>query len=97
MLRIRLLNLQIQLVLFSNSVKLKAPLHLDDDQLPSRRTYLNFSMYSAVVGKELTCRSDSRFDVWGMKGYGLQVRGRNRRLPGYKAIDLGLGDDDEIL
>ncbi|KAI3512634.1 hypothetical protein L1887_19952 [Cichorium endivia] len=29
-------------------------------------------MYSAVVGKELTCRSDSRFDVWGTKGYGLQ-------------------------
>ncbi|KAJ9538683.1 hypothetical protein OSB04_031416 [Centaurea solstitialis] len=78
-------------VLFSNSVKQKAPLHQDDNQLPSRRTDLNFSMYSAVFGKELTCRSDSRFDVWGTKGYGLQVRGRNRRLPGYKAIDLGRG------
>ncbi|XP_024964331.1 subtilisin-like protease SBT6.1 isoform X1 [Cynara cardunculus var. scolymus] len=78
-------------VLFSNSVKQKVPLHLDDDQLPSRRTDLNFSTYSAVFGKELTCRSDSRFDVWGTKGYGLQVRGRNRRLPGYKAIDLGRG------
>ncbi|XP_076911400.1 subtilisin-like protease SBT6.1 isoform X1 [Bidens hawaiensis] len=78
-------------ILFSNSVKLKTPLHQDDDQLPSRRTDLNFSMYSAVLGKELICRSDSRFDVWGTKGYGLQVRGRNRRLPGYKAIDLGMG------
>ena len=78
-------------ILFSNSVKQKAALHQDDDQLPSRRTDLNFSTYSAVVGKELTCRSDSRFDVWGTKGYSLQVRGRNRRLPGYKAIDLGRG------
>ncbi|KAI3775519.1 hypothetical protein L1987_50098 [Smallanthus sonchifolius] len=78
-------------ILFSNSVILKTPLYQDDDQLPSRRTDLNFSTYSAVVGKELICRSDSRFDVWGTKGYGLQVRGRNRRLPGYKAIDLGMG------
>ncbi|KAD6795131.1 hypothetical protein E3N88_06027 [Mikania micrantha] len=78
-------------VLFSNSVKLKTPLHQDNDQLPTRRTDLNFSAYSAVLGKELICRSDSRFDVWGTKGYGLQVRGRNRRLPGYKAIDLGMG------
>ncbi|MFS7982472.1 putative site-1 protease [Helianthus anomalus] len=76
-------------ILFSNSVKLETPLHQDDDQLPSRRTDLNFSTYSAVLGKELICRSDSRFDVWGTKGYGLQVRGRNRRLPGYKATDLG--------
>nr|GEX31849.1 subtilisin-like protease SBT6.1 [Tanacetum cinerariifolium] len=74
-------------ILFSKSVKQKAALHQDDHQLPSRRTDLNFSTYSAVVGKELTCRSDSRFDVWGTKGYSLQVRGRNRRLPGYKAID----------
>ncbi|KAJ0745580.1 putative site-1 protease [Helianthus annuus] len=78
-------------ILFSNAVKLETPLHQDDDQLPSRRTDLNFSTYSAVLGKELICRSDSRFDVWGTKGYGLQVRGRNRRLPGYKAIDLGMG------
>lgn len=78
-------------ILFSNSVKQKTPLYQDDDQLPSRRTDLNFSTYSAVVGKELICRSDSRFDVWGTKGYGLQVRGRNRRLPGYKSIDLGRG------
>ncbi|KAL4589623.1 hypothetical protein LXL04_002531 [Taraxacum kok-saghyz] len=78
-------------VLFPNSVKLKGALHQDDDRLPCRRTDLNFSMYSGVVGKELICRSDSRFDVWGTKGYGLHVRGRNRRLPGYKAIDLGRG------
>ncbi|KAI7732669.1 hypothetical protein M8C21_024518 [Ambrosia artemisiifolia] len=78
-------------ILFSNSVKLETPLHQADDQLPSRRTDLNFSTYSAVLGKELICRSDSRFDVWGTKGYGLQFRGRNRRLPGYKAIDLGMG------
>nr|XP_043625245.1 subtilisin-like protease SBT6.1 isoform X2 [Erigeron canadensis] len=78
-------------ILFSDSVKQKVPLQQDDDQLPSRRTDLNFSTYSAVAGKELVCRSDSRFEVWGTKGYGLQVRGRNRRLPGYKSIDLGRG------
>ncbi|XP_071742321.1 subtilisin-like protease SBT6.1 [Rutidosis leptorrhynchoides] len=78
-------------ILFSYSVKQKTSLHQDDHQLPSRRTDLNFSTYSSVAGKELMCGSDSRFDVWGTKGYGLHVRGRNRRLPGYKAIDLGRG------
>ncbi|KAK3034341.1 hypothetical protein RJ639_032239 [Escallonia herrerae] len=78
-------------VLFSDSVKQDKPLHQEDNQLPSRRTDINFSAYSAVVGKELICRSDSRFEVWGTKGYGIQVRGRNRRLPGYPVIDLGRG------
>lgn len=74
-------------VLFADSVRTDKPLCIEDHQLPSRRTDVNFSTYSAVVGKELICRSDSRFEVWGTKGYGLQVRGRNRRLPGYLAID----------
>ncbi|KAI8023194.1 Subtilisin-like protease SBT6.1 [Camellia lanceoleosa] len=78
-------------LLFSDSVRHDKPLYLDDNQLPSRRTDINFSTYSAVVGKELICRSDSRFEVWGTKGYGLQVRGRNRRLPGYQVIDFGGG------
>ncbi|CAI9264604.1 unnamed protein product [Lactuca saligna] len=78
-------------VLFSNSVKLKQSMDEGDERLPSRRTELNFSMYSRVIGKELVCRNDSRFDVWGTKGYGLQVRGRNHRLPGHQAIDLGSG------
>ncbi|KAA8523120.1 hypothetical protein F0562_009543 [Nyssa sinensis] len=76
-------------VLFSDSVRRDSPLYLDDNQLPSRRTDVNFSTYSAVVAKELICRSDSRFEVWGTKGYGLQVMGRNRRLPGFPVIDLG--------
>ncbi|KAJ9688426.1 hypothetical protein PVL29_014216 [Vitis rotundifolia] len=78
-------------VLFSTSVRRAAALYQDDNQLPSRRTDVDFSTYSAVVGKELICRSDSRFEVWGTKGYSLHVRGRNRRLPGYPAIDLGRG------
>lgn len=78
-------------LLFSDSVKLSKPLHQEDNQLPSRRIDVNFSIYSAVVGKEMICRCDSRFEVWGTKGYGLQVRGRNRRLPGYPVIDLGRG------
>jgi membrane-bound transcription factor site-1 protease len=78
-------------VLFSNSNKQVAPLYEDDNQLPSRRTDVNFSSYSAVVGKDLICRTDSRFEIWGTKGYSLQVRGRNRRLPGYPVIDLGNG------
>lgn len=78
-------------VLFSDSVKQDSSLYEDDNQLPSRRTDVNFSTYSAVVGKELICRTDSRFEIWGTKGYSLQVRGRNRRLPGHHVIDLGRG------
>ncbi|XP_022749821.1 subtilisin-like protease SBT6.1 isoform X2 [Durio zibethinus] len=78
-------------VLFSESVKQDTPLYEDDNHLSSRRTDVNFSVYSAVIGKDLICRSDSRFEVWGTKGYNLHVRGRNRRLPGYLVIDLGRG------
>lgn len=78
-------------VLFSDSNKQDTPLYEDDNQLPSRRTDVNFSAYSAVTGKELICRADARFEIWGTKGYSLQVRGRNRRLPGYPVIDLGSG------
>ncbi|XP_022144866.1 subtilisin-like protease SBT6.1 isoform X1 [Momordica charantia] len=78
-------------VLFTKSSKLDSPLYLEDNKLPSRRSDVNFSMYSVVVGKELICRSDSRFDTWGTKGYNIQVRGRNRRLPGFPIIDLGRG------
>lgn len=78
-------------MLFSDSVRQEKPLYVDTNQLPSRRTDVNFSTYSRVVGKELTCSRDSRFEVWGTKGYNLQVRGRNRKLPGYHVIDLGRG------
>ncbi|XP_010254111.1 PREDICTED: subtilisin-like protease SBT6.1 [Nelumbo nucifera] len=78
-------------VLFSDLARKGVPLYEDDKQLPSRRTDVNFSTYSAVKGKELICRSDSRFEVWGTKGYGLQVSGRNRRLPGYPTMNLGGG------
>jgi membrane-bound transcription factor site-1 protease len=94
-------------ILFSSSKKQQKPLHKKDNQLPTRRMDVNFSAYSSVVGRELVCSSDSRFEVWGTKGYGLQVRGRNRRLPGYHAFDLGTGlnstvgingdDDDESI
>ena len=77
--------------LFSDSNKQDSPLYEADNQLPSRRTDVNFSAYSAIVGKELICRTDTRLEIWGTKGYNLQVRGRNRRLPGYPAIDLGRG------
>lgn len=75
-------------VLFSDSVKTKLPLNVDDNQLPSRRSDVNFSTYSAVVDKELICQRDSRFEVWGTKGYGIQLMGRNRKLPGYPTIRL---------
>ncbi|KAI3781823.1 hypothetical protein L2E82_11849 [Cichorium intybus] len=72
--------------LFSNSVKLKHAFnHNNNDKLPARRTDLNFSMYSGVIGKELVCRNDSRFDVWATKGYG------NHSLPGHHDVDLGSG------
>ncbi|XP_047970773.1 subtilisin-like protease SBT6.1 isoform X1 [Salvia hispanica] len=80
-------------VLFSDSSRQDKALHLDDNQLPSRRTDVNFSTYSQVADKELICRSDSRFEVWATKGYDLHVRGRNHRLPGYAAVDLGQGSN----
>ncbi|XP_057785482.1 subtilisin-like protease SBT6.1 isoform X1 [Salvia miltiorrhiza] len=80
-------------VLFSDSSRQDKTLHLDDNQLPSRRTDVNFSTYSQVVNKELICGSDSRFEVWATKGYDLHVRGRNHRLPGYAAVDLGRGSN----
>ncbi|XP_068647633.1 subtilisin-like protease SBT6.1 [Aristolochia californica] len=76
-------------VLFSDSARRSSPLQEDDKQMPYRRKDVNFSTYSAVVGKELVCQSDARFDVWGTKGYLYQVRGRNRKLPGYPTMDLG--------
>ncbi|GMI88580.1 SITE-1 protease, SITE-1 PROTEASE [Hibiscus trionum] len=78
-------------VLFSKSVKQDTPLYEDDNHLSSRRTDVNFSVYSAVIGKELICQRDSRFEVWGTKGYSLHIRGRNRKLPGYHVFDLGRG------
>ncbi|CAL1359542.1 unnamed protein product [Linum trigynum] len=78
-------------LLFSQSSKQDIAIYVDDNQLPSRRTDVNFSSYSAVLGQDLICRRDSRFEVWGTKGYNLHVRGRNRRLPGYPIIDLGRG------
>ncbi|GFP86875.1 membrane-bound transcription factor site-1 protease [Phtheirospermum japonicum] len=78
-------------VLFSDSSRLDKILHLDDNQLPSRRTDVNFSTYSAVVSKELICGHDSRFEVWGTKGYDLNGRARNRRLPDHAEFDVGGG------
>ncbi|TYH08075.1 hypothetical protein ES288_A08G286400v1 [Gossypium darwinii] len=83
-------------VLFSKSVKQDMPLYEDDNHLSSRRTDVNFSVYSAVLGKDLICRTDSRFEVWGTKGYNLHIRGRNRKLPGYHVIGLGRGLNSTI-
>lgn len=78
-------------LLFSDSVKHDEPLYVDANQLPSRRTDVNFSSYSAVVGKELLCQKDSRSEIWGTKGYNLHLRGRNRKLPGSTFTDVGRG------
>lgn len=78
-------------VLFSDSSKQDTPLVEDDNQLPSRRTDVNFSSYSAVVGKNLACRSDSRFEVWGTKGYNLDVREGDKKIPGYPVFHVGRG------
>ncbi|KAJ8425528.1 hypothetical protein Cgig2_013255 [Carnegiea gigantea] len=83
-------------VLFSDSVKLGGPLYVTDKQLPSRRNDVNFTAYSAVIEKELICRGDSRFEVRGTKGYNIQVRGRNRRLPGYHDADLGRSTNSSL-
>ncbi|KAE8714143.1 Subtilisin-like protease SBT6.1 [Hibiscus syriacus] len=50
-------------VLFSESVKQDMPLYENDNRSPSRRTDVNYSAYSAVRGKDLICRCDSRFEI----------------------------------
>ncbi|KAI3933149.1 hypothetical protein MKW92_008249 [Papaver armeniacum] len=75
-------------VLFSNPVRRNQPLLKDDNQLPSRRTDVNFSTYSGVLGKNLICQSDCRFEIWGTHGYSSQTIGKNRRLPGFPAAEF---------
>ncbi|KAL0905860.1 hypothetical protein M5K25_024305 [Dendrobium thyrsiflorum] len=75
-------------VLFSDSSRISFPMHENESRLPSRRTDVNFTIYSRVVGRELMCYQDSRFEVWGTKGYGVQLMGRNRKLPGYQTLTL---------
>ncbi|KAL5651042.1 hypothetical protein ACJX0J_036500, partial [Zea mays] len=70
-------------VLFSEAAQLKFPV-FENIHHPSRRTDVNFSTYSTVVGKELICHQDSRFEVWGTKGYGVQPIGTSRKLPEYQ-------------
>ncbi|KAL3642980.1 Membrane-bound transcription factor site-1 protease [Castilleja foliolosa] len=76
-------------VLFSDSSRLDKTLHLDDKQLPSRRTDVNFSRYSSVVNKELICGRDSRFEIWRTKGYHLNGSARNHRSPDHATFDVG--------
>ncbi|KAF6144130.1 hypothetical protein GIB67_004803 [Kingdonia uniflora] len=78
-------------VLLSYSVRQKEPLHQDDEKLPSRRTDVNFSTCSMVLGKKLIYRSDSRYEIWGTKGYIFQQIGRNKKLSGFPSIDLERG------
>lgn len=82
--------------LFSDSSRRISPLEVDDKQLPSRRKDVNFSAYSAVLGKELICGHDSRFEIWGTKGYGFTLMGRNRKLPGYPTVDLRMDMNTKI-
>lgn len=70
-------------VLFSETTQLKFPVFENIHQ-PSRRLDVNFSTYSTVIGKELICHQDSRFEVWGTKGYGVQPTGTTRKLPEYQ-------------
>ncbi|CAN6179206.1 unnamed protein product [Urochloa humidicola] len=70
-------------VLFSEGAQLKFPVFENIHQ-PSRRSDVNFSTYSTVVGKEMICHQDSRFEVWGTKGYGVQPTGTTRKLPEYQ-------------
>ncbi|CAM8938679.1 hypothetical protein QQ045_014903 [Rhodiola kirilowii] len=83
-------------VLFSKAAKLDVPLYEEDNRLPSRRNDMNFSSYSSVLGKELICKTDSRFEVWGTKGYNIHIRGRNRRLPGYPSVDIVGGSNTSL-
>lgn len=70
-------------ILFSEAAKLKFPVFENIHQ-PSRRSDVNFSIYSRVIGKELLCHQDSRSEFWGKKGYGVQASGTARKLPAYQ-------------
>ncbi|KAL6606697.1 hypothetical protein ACP70R_042350 [Stipagrostis hirtigluma subsp. patula] len=69
-------------VLFSEAAQLKFPV-FENTLQPSRRPDVNFSIYSTVVGKELICHQDSRYEVWATKGYAIQI-GPTRKLPEYE-------------
>ncbi|KAM3207787.1 hypothetical protein ACQJBY_062826 [Aegilops geniculata] len=74
-------------VLFSEATRLKFPV-FENIQKPLRRPDVNFSMFSSVIGKELICHQDSRFEVWGTKGYGIQPTGTTRKLPEYQKNEV---------
>jgi membrane-bound transcription factor site-1 protease len=71
-------------ILFSEAARLNFPVFKNIHQ-PSRRPDVNFSIYSRVIGKELFCHHDSRFEVWGTRGYGVQPSGTARKLPEYQS------------
>jgi membrane-bound transcription factor site-1 protease len=77
-------------VLFAETARLRSPLE-NSTPLPSRRTDVNFSFYSGVIGKHLVCQKDTRFEVWETKGRNFDVQvvwGRNKKLPGYSLPDV---------
>ncbi|XP_078169721.1 SITE-1 protease [Carex rostrata] len=80
-------------VLFAETARIRSSLD-NSTLLPSRRTDVNFSIYSGVIGKDLVCQKDTRFDVWQTKGHDFDVQvvgGRNRKLPGYSIPDVDIG------
>ncbi|KAJ3683096.1 hypothetical protein LUZ60_013323 [Juncus effusus] len=87
-------------VLFSEKVRIKSPLEISSPK-PKRRPDVNFSSYSNVVGKDLVCGKDARFEVWGKRGYDFdlgKIRGWKRKLPGYDEgegkRDLGMNESE---
>lgn len=86
-------------VLFAETARIRSPLQ-NSTLLPSRRTDVNFSIYSGVIGKDLVCQKDTRFDVWQTKGHDFDVQvvgGRNRKLPGYSIPDVDIGKSNDTL
>lgn len=80
-------------VLFAETARIRSPLK-NSTPLPSRRTDVNFSTYSGVIGKDLVCQKDTRFEVWETKGHNFDVqvvRGRKIKLPGYSLSDVEIG------
>lgn len=84
-------------ILFPDKAKQRHPLHIDDSMLPSRRTDVNFSMYSAVSEKELMCHYDSRSELWGKKGFIPNFITTNRKLPGYHNGNLEINSSNTTI
>ncbi|CAM6083630.1 unnamed protein product [Calypogeia fissa] len=95
-------------LIFSSTNELGAPIGTRNTILPTRRTDINFSAYSLVLGHQLQCGMDAPLVVQGSKGFLAQTENARKRFhrgmtPGSNSVTQrqsmanDLGYDDESL